>query len=434
MSNEIIGIIGLSLLLVLIAARIWIGMSLAMVGFVGIWLMNGWRTAIGTVVTAPFSQLDNYVMTAIPMFTLMGMIVAETSMGRNAFDCANKFLSRIRGGLPTATVATAGMVGAVTGSDNVSSVIISKLALPELKRVGCNDSLATASVAAASPIAILLPPSMAFIVFGMLSETSVAALFMAGVIPGIVVLIAYTIAVQIVCRIKPSLCPLGAEFTRKEKLKSLKGIVPILLLFLAILGSIYMGVATPTEAGAIGTFGALLIAIVGRDINFKRLKTIVMETAITSAFILFLLMGVSLFIRFMALSRLPFWVSDIILGLDVSPMTVMVWVAVMYFVIGTMLPQIPLQMLTVPVLAPTMEALGFDLIWFGVFVIIVMGTAAVTPPIGMNVFIVSGISKVPVTTIYRGILPFVLADFVVIALLFIFPMMALWLPQLMLSR
>ena len=431
MSNELIGVLGLVVLIVLIAARVWVGASLAIIGFIGIWLMNGWRTAMGVVVTAPFAQLDNYVMTAIPMFTIMGMIVADTTMGQKAFDCANKFLSRTTGGLATATVATAGMVGAVTGSDNVSSIIISKLALPELKRAGCDDSLATASVAAASPIAILLPPSMAFIVFGMITETSVAALFMAGIIPGILVLLAYGIAVKIVCARKPHLCPKGEQFTRREKISSLKGIIPIGVLFAAVLGSIYLGVATPTEAGAVGTFGALIIAILGRDITLKNIANILIETAITSAFILFMLMGVSLFIRFMALSRLPFLVSDLVLGMAVSPLMVMILVAIMYFVIGTVLPQIPLQLLTVPVIAPTMEALGFDLVWFGVFVVIVMGTAAVTPPIGMNVFIVSGVSGVPVTTIYKGIIPFVIADFIIIALLFAFPVIALWLPSLL---
>ena len=433
MSNELIGVLGLVVLLVLIGFRVWIGVALGLVGFLGIALMLDWHAALSAVVIVPFAYLDNYVTTAIPMFTVMGFIVAESNIGKNAFDCANRFLSRTTGGLASATVAAAGMVGAVTGSDNVSSVIISKLALPELKRHGCADSLATASVAAASPVAILLPPSMALLMFGMLTDTSIASLFMAGIIPGILVLIGYVIAINITCRIKPNLCPKGEKFTWKEKLQSLKGAAPILILFLLVLGSIYLGIATPTEAGAIGAFGALIIAIAGGGMTLGKVRNILLNAVLSIGFVVFLLMGTFIFIRFMALSRVPFMVSNLILGVELAPWMVMVLIGFMYLIVGAVIPQIPLQILTVPIIAPAVVAMGFDIIWFGIFVNIMMGLAAVTPPLGMNVFIVSGLSKVPVTTVYRGILPFVISDIVVIILLAIFPILALWLPRMMLA-
>lgn len=427
-----IGIIGVVVMILLIAARMWVGASLAIVGFVGIILMHGFGPAMGVVVTTPFAQLDNYVTTAIPMFTAMGMIIAFSTIGKEAFDTAYKFLSRTNGGMASATVAAAGLIGAVTGSDNVASVIMSKLALPELKRLKCDDSLATASVAAASPVAILLPPSMAFIMYGMLTETSVAALFMAGIVPGILVLIGYIIAINITVRFKPHLCPKGESFSWKVRFKSLWGIAPIVVLFLLVLGSIYAGIATPTEAGAIGTFGAFIIALIKRDINRKNIVMILRETVLSVGFVVFMLVGTFIFIRFIALSRLPFLVSNFILGLDVSVGVIMLAVAIMYFVIGAVIPQIPLMILTVPILAPAMAALGIDLVWFGVFVVIMMGLAAVTPPLGMNVFIVSGLSRVPVSTVYKGILPFVISDIVVILIVAFFPIIVLWLPTLML--
>lgn len=205
MSNELIGLLGIVALLILICSRVWIGASLGIVGFVGIVVMRGWSTAMGVIVTEPFANIDNYVTTAIPMFTLMGMIIAETSIGKNLFDFANKFLGRRSGGVASATIVASGLMGAITGSDNVSCMIMSKLALPELKRLGYKDSLATASVAAGAPLAILIPPSMAFIMYAMLTENSVGKLFMAGIIPGILMILVFVLATSIVTKINPEL-------------------------------------------------------------------------------------------------------------------------------------------------------------------------------------------------------------------------------------
>jgi tripartite ATP-independent transporter DctM subunit len=430
-SPELIGLLGVVVLIAMICARVWIGAALAVVGFFGIVLMNGWDTALGVIVTAPFTQMDNYTTTAIPMFTLMGMIIAETSIGRNLFDFANKFLGRRRGGVASATVVAAGLMGAVTGSDNVSCVIMSKMALPELKRLNYADSLATASVAAGAPLAILIPPSMAFIMYAMLTEKSVGSLFMAGIVPGIVMIIAFVIAITIACTLNPALGPKGEKFTRREKLISLKGVVPVIILFLIVLGSIYAGICTATEAGALGSAGALIIALIGREIDGKKIVNILVETVLAVGFVVFMLVGTFVFIKFIALSQLPFAITALITNLNAAPGIIVFAIGVMYIILGMLMPQIPMMILTVPLLFPSILALGYDPIWFGVFVVLMMALGAISPPIGMDAFIVAGLSGVPVTTIYRGLWPFIIADVIVIALVAFFPILATWLPGIM---
>jgi C4-dicarboxylate transporter DctM subunit len=431
MSTELFGLIGVAVLIGLICCRVWIGASLAIVGFFGIVIMNGWGAAFGAVVTAPFAQLDNYTTTAIPMFTLMGMIIAETNIGRDLFEFANKFLGRRRGGVASATVVASGLMGAVTGSDNVSCVIMSKLALPELKRLKYADSLSTASVAAGAPLAILIPPSMAFIMYGMLTEKSVGTLFIAGLVPGIIMVIMFVIAISIACRINPSLGPQGEKFSRKEKLIALKGVVPVAVLFVIVLGSIYLGICTATEAGALGSLGAFIIALACGEITIKKMVKILTETVLAVGFVLFMLVGTFIFIKFIALSKLAFAITNFVTSLDFPSFVILFFIAVMYIILGMLMPQIPMMILTVPLLYPAIVALGYDPIWFGVFVVMMMALGAITPPIGMDAFIVSGMSGVPVTTIYRGLVPFIIADIAVILLCCLFPVLILGLPSMM---
>ena len=431
MSSELFGIIGVVVLIALICARIWVGAALAIVGFFGIVLMNGLKPAFGILVTAPFSNLDNYVTTAIPMFTLMGMIIAETSIGRNLFEFANKYLGRFKGGVASATVVAAGLMGAITGSDNVSCVIMSKLALPELKRLKYADSLSCASVAAGAPLAILIPPSMAFIMYAMLTEQSVGTLFMAGIVPGVIMVLAFVIAISVVCRLKPDLGPQGEKFSKQEKRRALVGVIPVIVLFVIVLGSIYLGICSATEAGALGSLGALIIAIISRDMSWKKLGKILYETVLATGFVIFMLVGTYVFIKFISLSKLPFLITNFVVSLPLHRSIILLLVAVMYVILGMLMPQIPMMILTVPLLFPAMVALGYDVIWFGIFVVMMMALGAISPPIGMDAFIVSGISKVPVNKIYSGLWPFIIADVVVIALCAIIPELVTWLPSVM---
>ncbi len=431
MNPEIIGILGVVALILLICCRVWVGAALAIVGFLGTIALKGAGTAFGVLVTQPYANIDNYITTAIPMFTLMGMIIAETSIGRNLFDFANKFLGRRRGGVASATVVAAGLMGAITGSDNVSCVIMSKLALPELKRLKYDDSIATASVAAGAPLAILIPPSMAFIMYAMLTEKSVGDLFMAGIIPGVIMILAFVIAISVSCRLNPKLGPQGEKFTRQEKMKSLVGVIPVIILFVIVLGSIYLGICTATEAGALGSLGAFIIALFCKDITWKKIWKILSETVLATGFVLFMLVGTYVFIRFISLSQLPMAITEMVISLQVNRSLILLAVALMYVILGMLMPQIPMMILTVPLLYPAMVALGFDPIWFGVFVVMMMALGAISPPIGMDAFIVSGLSGVPVTRIYKGLVPFIIADIVVILLCCFWPQIVTWLPYVM---
>ena len=431
MSMELVGILGVVALIVMICCRVWIGAALGIVGFVGVIVLKGWTTAMGIVVSSPFTQMDNYTTTAIPMFTLMGMIIAETSIGNNLFDFANKFLGRQPGGVASATVFASGLMGAITGSDNVSCVIMSKMALPELKKLRYHDSLSCASVAAGAPLAILIPPSMAFIMYAMLTEKSVGTLFMAGIVPGIIMVIAFILAITIACVKNKALGPRGEKFSRQEKVKSLVGVIPTLILFIIVLGSIYMGWCTATEAGALGTLGAFIIALVKREMTFKKLRVILVETVLSVGFVLFMLTGTFVFTKFIALSKLPMAITNLVIGMQAPRAVILIMIAVMYVVLGMLMPQIPMMILTVPLLYPAIVQLGYDPIWFGVFVVMMMALGAISPPIGMDAFIVSGISKVPVTTIYKGLVPFIVADVIVIVLCCLIPDIITFLPNIM---
>ncbi|WP_193708260.1 TRAP transporter large permease [Alkalibaculum sporogenes] len=431
MSNEIIGLIGIVVLLILICSRVWIGAALAIVGFFGLLIMSGSSQAFSTLGTAPYMNIDNYTITAIPMFTLMGMVIAETSIGKGLYEAAYRFLGRKNGGVASATVVASGLMGAITGSDNVSCVIMSKLALPELKRFKYNDGLATASVAAGAPLAIIIPPSMAFIMYGMLTEQSVGKLFMAGLIPGAILVSVFVLAISISCNRNKTLGPKGDKFTLKEKMNALVGVLPTIILFLLVLGGIYFGICTTTEAGAIGALGAIIIAGVTKQLSAKKMYTILRATVVAVGFVIFMIAGTFIFIKFITLSHVPLALTELIIGMEVNRFIVLLAVAIMYLVLGMIMPHIPMMILTVPLLFPAMTALGFDPIWFGCFVVMMMALGAISPPIGMDVFIVAGISKVPVLEIYKGMIPFLIADVAVIILICVFPQIVTFLPSLM---
>ena len=254
---------------------------------------------------------------------------------------------------------------------------------------------------------------------------------MAGIIPGIIMILAFVVAITIACKINPELGPKGEKFSGKEKLLALKGIIPIVILFIIVLGSIYAGICTATEAGALGSLGAFIIALVGREITREKMVKIFIETVLAVGFVVFMLVGTFVFIKFIALSKLPFAITAVVTGLNVAPGLVIAAIAVMYVILGMLMPQIPMMILTVPLLYPAVVTLGFDPIWFGVFVVMMMALGAISPPIGMDAFIVSGMSGVPVTTIYRGLVPFIIADIVVILLVSTFPILVTWLPSIM---
>ncbi len=431
MSAELIGVLGIVVFIVLILCRVWVGAALAIVGFAGIWLISGLPQALATLGTAPFSNIDNYTITTIPMFTLMGMVIAETNIGSALYDAAYHFIGRFRGGLASATVVAGGLMGAITGSENVSTVIMSKIAFPPMKKLGYSDELASGSVAAGSPLAIIIPPSMPMIMYGILTEQSIGKLFVSGIIPGVLMVVAFVVAIWLLCVAKPAHGPKGPKFAAKECMHSLVGVLPTVILFLLVLGGIYAGICTTTEAGAIGALGAIIIAAVTGQLNKEKIGRILKGTVLTTAFVLFLLVGTYVFIQFVAISKLPFLITNFITGLNVSKYVVLLLVALMYIVLGMCLPAMTMMVLTIPLLYPAMMALGFHPIWFGLFVVLMQALGGITPPVGMVVYILGGTTKVPITRIFKGAMPFVAAELIVIFLVCLFPALATVLPGLM---
>ena len=431
MSKELIGMIGCLILIALILFRYWIGAAMALVGFVGIWIINGWPAACSAVATAPYTNLSVYVVSAIPMFALMGMVISETNIGRDLYRCLYRFAGHRRGGMASSTVVASGILGAITGAEDVAAVIMTKIALPQMRDLGYDDELSTAAIAAGSPLAIIIPPSMSFILYAMLTQSSAAKLFIGGVIPGIILIIAFSFAIWCVCRRRPELGPAGPKYSWKERGQSLVGVIPILILFLLVLGSIYAGVCTTTEAGAVGALGAIIIALVTKQMDFKHLYHVMREAVKTVGIILFLIAGTYVFISFLNASRLPQALTEWVVGTFSSKALLLLMVGVLYVILGMVVPQMCIIMLTIPLLWPAMNAMGFDCLWFGVFVTMMQALGGVTPPIGIIAYMVSGMGGVSAGKTFRGLVPFIVVYVVIIALVCVFPGLCTWLPGLM---
>ena len=431
MNTVLIGALGMALLLVLIALRFHIGAAMAFIGIVGITIMTGFDAALSVAGSAPFANLNSSTLAVIPMFTLMGTIIAETSIGQKLYKAANAMLGRAPGGLSSATIVAGGLLGAITGGHYVACNVLAKVSLPEMRRYGYDDQLATASIACSAPLAIIIPPSIPFIMYGIMTELSIGKLFMSGVGPGILTIIAYIIYVTILCIRKPHMGPRGAKTSFAQKMKDFSGIISVVILFIMVLGSIYAGVCSTVEAGALGSAAALVIALLMHDMSWKKLWICFKETAITVGMVLFLLCGTYIFISFISISGLPTAFSELIMSFDVPVAVIIFGLAVMYFILGMFMPDIPMLLLTVPVVYPAMVALGVDGLWLGLFIVKLMAIGSVTPPIGIVVFILGGISRVDVGKIFKGVIPFVLVDLVVLILCCIFPQIVTFIPNTM---
>jgi tripartite ATP-independent transporter DctM subunit len=426
-----IGAIAIVALIILIAMRMWIGVAMGIVGLVGLIALRGMDQAMLMAADVPFSNVNSYTLTVIPMFALMGMIISESSIGTDLFKACNAWLGPIRGGLASATVATSGLLGAICGSHMVGTVIMSKIALPEMKRYNYEPGFAAATVCAGAPLSIIIPPSLPLIMYGIITEQSIGKLFMSGIVPGITMIVVFILIIVFYCTRNPDKGPKGARLALPDRIKASRGIIPVVILFIVVLGGIYTGVFTTTESGAIGSFGAVIIALLYKSLNGKKFLLAVKETAMTIGMIFSLLLGTYIFIRFISYSKIPFAISEIIVKLDAPMPVLMLALALIYVVLGMLIPEIPMMILTVPILYPALMAVGFDPIWLGIFIVLMMALGAVTPPIGMVVFIVSGLSGVSVPKLFKGVVPFIIGDVVVIILMCIFPQMATWLPSKM---
>lgn len=426
-----IGIMGIVATLIMIGIRVPISVAMGLVSFFGIYFMMGIMPAIGISKAIPYDLIGNWNLSAVPMFLLMGYIASSAGLSSGLFSAARVFLNRIPGGLATASVASSAMFASASGSSVATAAAFSRIAIPEMLKAGYAPSLASGSVAAAGTLGSLIPPSVLLIVYGLTMDVSISTLFLAAVIPGILSGLVFAAMITFRCMLKPSLAPRFDEKTTwKQKLELLRDIWPLPVLILGVLGGIFSGIFTATEAGAIGAFLACVIAVCRRTLTVNVLKSALVDTAIGTASIFIIVMSAALFSSFVALSTLPSWVMSQLAGFDT--VWVIILICVLYIILGCFLESISIILLTVPVLAPLLTGMDINLVWFGVLAIKLLETGLITPPVGMNVYVIRSSlgHSMPLGTIFSGVSWFILADAFTITLLVAFPVLTLWLPGL----
>ena len=434
LSSPVVGILYTAFLMFILLLGFPVGFSMAFAGFTGLTFLIGSDVAFNVTKINTYDSVAVYFFCVIPFFLLMGFLILHAGIGAKLYDAGIKVFGRLPGGLAVGTVAGCGGFAAICGDSVASAATMGSVSIPEMKKYDYDDSLATGAVAAGGTLGILIPPSIGFVVYGIITEQSIGKMFMAGIIPGIILTLGFAFATYIQCVINPKLGPRSEKFPAHEIAKSIFDIWPVGALFAAVIGGIYSGILTPTEAGGVGASGALLIALFAKGFNRHKLFAALLEATTTSAMIFTILIGVGLLGYFITLTDLPLSFANFLNTLDVSRYVIYVLILLLYLVLGMVMNIIPMMMLTLPILFPTVVGLGFDPIWFGVIMVIMMEMGQITPPVGINVFVIHGVARkynVSTATIYRGIIPFVIVEVVVIFLLTLFPEVVLWLPNSM---
>jgi len=430
MSPATAGIIGIVILVALFLIRMPVAFAMALVGIAGFAFLTGPEAALNLIGIDIFDTFSSYPLSVIPMFILMGTFAFASGISRRLFKTAYAWIGHRRGGLTVATVFACAGFGAICGSSTATAATMGRIALPEMKKYKYDDTLATGTVAAAGTLGILIPPSTILLVYGYLTEQSIGKLFVAGIVPGILLSIFFAITVAFLCWRKPEIGPPGTPSSWREKLEALTGIIEAVLLFFLAVGGLFLGWFSPTQAGAIGAGGALFIGLARRQIRWQTFIEAVKDALATSCMVIFIITGAVIFGHFMAVSRIPFMLADWLGGLPIPPMAVMAIIVFIYFIGGFFMDSMGLIVVTVPIFFPIVEKLGFDPIWFGVIIVLVGEMGVITPPVGVNVFVIKGIAPdIPLERIFRGILPFLVALIIFTILLMIFPQIATVLPR-----
>ena len=431
MSSIVIGLIGIVVLIAVFLLGMPIGFAMAFVGFIGFSYLVSLPAGLSIIARDIFYNFSSYSLTVIPMFVFMGSIAFASGMSRRLYDAGYLLLGRLRGGLAMATVAGCAGFAAMCGSTNATAAAMGRVSLPEMKRYNYADSLATGCVAAAGSLGILIPPSTIFIIYGVMTEQSIGKLFVAGVFPGLLLAGFFTLVVAFLCWRNPSLAPLGAVTNWKEKLTGLIGISEMLLLFIFVIGGLFLGWFSPTQAGGAGAAGALVIGLARRQLTWAGFLAAVKDTLRITCMVMVIVTGAIIFGHFMAVTKIPLVLADWVAGLPLPTVAIMGVIVLIYLIGGCFMHALALITLTIPIIYPVVLALGFDPIWFGVIIVLVTGMGVITPPVGVNVYVIKGIAKdVPLETIFKGVLPFLGALLVATAILIAFPQIATFLPGL----
>ena len=432
MSATAIGFIGLAALFLLLFLRMPVALSMLIVGFVGTAAMNGHKAALSILSSETFEIAATLPLTVIPIFVLMGNLAGVSGMSADLFNAAYAWLGHRRGGLASATIAGCAGFAALSGSSIASAVTMGRVALPEMKRFNYGDSLATGAVAAGGTLGILIPPSTGLIIYAILTEQSIGRLFMAGIVPGLLLTGLFLVAIAIVTRLRPELGPVGPTSSMSEKLASLRRSATFVVIVLATIGGIYLGIFTPVEAAGVGAFLAFCVALYRRSLNWQKIQFVLLQTMQTTATVFMILIGAHVFIPFMALTELPADLVSFLVNLDIDRIGILIMILATYIVLGTFLEGLAMLVLTLPVVFEVITQLGMSPIWFGIVVVIVLEMGLISPPVGVNVFVVKSVApEVPMGTIFRGIWPFWIAMGVCLAILVAFPEIATFLPDSM---
>jgi len=430
MSPLLIGFIAVGGFLLLSFLGLPLGFSFALVGFAGMVFLKGLMPALNLLGGNPYAQLSSFVLCSVPLFVLMGQFAFYSGISRNLFDAAYKVMSRLPGGLAVATMAACTAFAACTGSSVASAATMGTITFPEMKRYNYSPRLATATIAAGGTLGILIPPSTIFIILGIITETSVGSLFIAGILPGLLLSGLFILLIFVMCKRNPALGPPGEAFSWKERFRSLAGVWGMLGLFVLVIGGLYVGLFSPSEAGCIGAFGAFILALIKR-IKLPAFLAALRDSAKITCYILFILIGASIFNIFLGIAGVPALLSNWITGLPVPPIGIVTGMLLLYIPLGMFLDTLGMILLTVPIFFPVIVQLGFDPIWFCVLVCMMAELGMVTPPVAINVYVVQGVTKVPMEDIFRGILPFVIMYLIAIGFIVAFPDISLVLPRTM---
>ena len=432
MSVTAIGFIGLFSLFILLFLRVPVAMAMMVVGFFGTAAINGYTAALSALGTEAFEISVTLTLTVIPLFVLMGNLAGVSGMSRDLFNAAYCWVGHWRGGLASATIAGCAGFAALSGSSIASAITMGRVALPEMKRFKYADSLATGAVAAGGTLGILIPPSTGLIIYAILTEQSIGRLFMAGIIPGILLTCLFLLAITIVTRIKPELGPVGPRSGLKEKIKSLGKASTMVGIVLATIGGIYIGIFTPVEAAGVGAVLAFFVALFRKSLDREKMTFVILQTLQTTATVFMILIGAHVFIPFMALTHIPADLVSFLVNLDVGKTGIIILILLTYIVLGTFLEGLAMLVLTLPVAFEVITQLGLSPIWFGIVVVIVLEMGLISPPVGVNVFVVKSVAQdVPMGTIFRGIWPFWIAMGICLIFLIAIPELATILPDTM---
>jgi C4-dicarboxylate transporter DctM subunit len=431
MDPVLAGAIGFGVFFFIVATGLPVGVALTAVGFAGLVYLLSWGPAMAVFAYTPFSVVSNYDFSVIPLFLLMAYVIHQAGLSTDLYNLAAKLIGHQRGGLAMATVGGCAGFAAMCADSLATTVSMGLVSLPEMKRFNYQPSLAVGAICAGGTIGILIPPSNLLIIYGILTETSIGKLFMAGIIPGILEAVFYIVTIYILCRLNPALGPPGASYSLREKIVAIGGCGEMIALILLVLGGLIIGWFTPTEAGAVGAFGAIAFSLIRRRLNWEKFKQALFETMRTTGLLYVIVIGAFVFMPFVALSTIPRMLADYVATLAVPPIVIVMLVALVYIILGCFMESLAMILITIPIFLPLCLSLGYSPIWFGIIIVRVVEIGLITPPLGLNAYTMAQISGVPVHTVFKGVFPFIIADILHVALLLFVPSLSLFLPSIM---